>query len=103
MSARNSSNGMVAVRDGVVEVSGRMTFQTVPDFIARSGALMNSERGAVTLDFGKVELIDSAGVALMLEWMAQARAHQRELRFTNLPDQVRHLIGVSGLGEAFGL
>lgn len=99
----SEANGLVARGDGVIEVSGRMTFQTVPEFVTRGTAVFNGGTGAITVDMQKAELVDSAGVALMLEWSAKARAARRELRFVNLHDQLRHLIGVSGLGKAFGL
>jgi phospholipid transport system transporter-binding protein len=89
--------------DGTVELSGRITFHTVPEYVARAAEIVNDARAAVTLDLGKVEQIDSAGVALLLEWLEQARAGQRELHFVNVPEQTRRLIGVSGLDEAFGL
>jgi phospholipid transport system transporter-binding protein len=97
------ANGLNVRDDGVVELSGRLTFHTVPEFIARSATFLNSAPAAVTLDLAKVELVDSAGVALLLEWLAQARTRQRALHFVNLPEQTRHLIGVSGLDAAFGL
>lgn len=98
-----NENDFVARRDGVFEVSGRMTFQTVPQFLARTAVWLNDSAGAVTIDLGQVALADSAGLALMLEWLRQARVVKRELKFINPPEQVRHLIRVSGLNEVFGL
>lgn len=103
MNAQAIGNGLHDRGDGVIEVSGRITFQTVPEFVARTNAWLHGDSEAITLDLGQVSLIDSAGVALMLEWMTQARGRKRELRFANLTQQVRHLIAVNGLGEAFGL
>jgi phospholipid transport system transporter-binding protein len=96
-------NDFVARRDGVLEVSGRMTFQTVPELAARSAQWFNASNPAVTVDLGKVTMADSAGLALMLDWMKQARAAKREIKFLNLPDQVRRLIRVSHLNSAFDL
>lgn len=99
----SETNALAVRQDGVVEVRGRMTFQTVPEFVARGNALLNGGGGPIAVDLKNAELVDSAGVALMLEWMTQARAAGRELRFVNMHDQLRHLIGVSGLDKAFGL
>jgi phospholipid transport system transporter-binding protein len=98
-----SENGLTTQGDGVIGANGRMTFQTVPEFMAQAATLLNGSAATITVDMQKVTLVDSAGVALMLEWMAKARATRRALRFINLQDQLRHLIGVSGLDEAFGL
>jgi phospholipid transport system transporter-binding protein len=94
----------VAARgDGVIEVSGRVTFQTVPHCLSQAAAWFEQASADMTVDLAKVALVDTAGVALMLEWLAVAQAKQRKLKFVNLPEQVRHLIGVSGLNKAFGL
>ena len=98
-----NENGLVARHDGVFEVSGRMTFQTVPQFLTHTAVWLNDHAGAVTMDLSKVTLADSAGLALMLEWLRQARAVGRDLKFINFPQQVRDLVRVSGLNQVFGL
>lgn len=98
-----SESSVVARDNGVLEVNGRLTFQTVPEVLAQAAQGLNRAGSAITVDLRNVALIDTAGVALMLEWLGQARAQKRTLTFVNLPEQVRHLIGVSGLDEAFGL
>jgi phospholipid transport system transporter-binding protein len=50
-----------------------------------------------------VSRADSAGLALLVEWQRLARRAGRELRFTDIPEQVQSLIHVSGLSQAFGL
>lgn len=98
------SDTVVVRDDGVLEVHGHVTFQTVPEFLSQAGQWLNrSEPSRITMDLGRVAHIDTAGIALMLEWLTQAQAQQRELKFVNLPDQMRHFIGVSGLNTAFGL
>jgi len=101
--ANGNGNGLVSRGDGVFEASGRMTFQTVPQFLASTAIWLNDTTGAVTIDLGKITLADSAGVALMLEWLREARVAKRKLEFVNFPEQVQHLIRVSGLSDVFGL
>jgi phospholipid transport system transporter-binding protein len=79
-----------------------MTFQTVPEFLGHSAVWLKDAKGMITVDLAKVSLADSAGLALMLEWLEQAQAAKRELKFVNIPEQVKHLIDVSGLGQVFG-
>jgi phospholipid transport system transporter-binding protein len=93
---------IVARDDGVLEVSGRLTFQTVPDILAQAAPTLSRAGSAVTVDMRRVEAVDTAGIALMLEWLGQARAQQRTLTFINISSQARHLIGASGLNKAFG-
>jgi len=98
-----TANGFAARDNGVFALSGRMTFQTVPQFLAHTDEWLQSGAKTVTIDMQGVTLADSAGLALMLEWLQRARAAGRELVFTNLPEQLRQLIHVSGLHQVFPL
>lgn len=98
-----TQNGFTRRDNGVFEVSGRVTFQTVPQFLTYTNKWLHSGTGAVTIDMHGITLADSAGLALMLEWFQLARAAQRELVFTNIPEQVRELIRVNGLQQVFNL
>ncbi|MGE5242536.1 MAG: lipid asymmetry maintenance protein MlaB [Bacteroidota bacterium] len=98
-----TGNGFAARDNGEFELSGQMTFQTVPQFLARTDEWLQNGTKTVTIDMQGVTLADSAGLALMLEWLQHARAAGRELVFTNLPEQVQQLIHVSGLQQVFPL
>jgi phospholipid transport system transporter-binding protein len=50
-----------------------------------------------------VTLVDSAGLALMIEWLQLARSANRDIGFTNIPGQMRDLIRVNGLEQVFQL
>lgn len=98
-----SENGFASRGGGTFEISGQLTFQTVPQFEARAGSLLQGGASSVTIDMRGVTLADSAGLALMIEWLQRARAAKREMVFTNIPEQVRDLIHVNGLQEVFRL
>ena len=98
-----TGNGFSARDQGTFALSGQMTFQTVPLFLARTDEWLQGDARTVTIDMQGVTLADSAGLALMLEWLQRARAAGREMVFTNIQDQVRDLIRVSGLTQVFGL
>lgn len=96
-------NGFLRRHDGAFEVTGALTFQSVPEFLALSANGLREGSAPVTIDLGGVERVDSAGLALMLEWLRLAHAAGREIRFVNAPEQVRHLIRVNGLTEALNV
>ncbi len=98
-----SENGINSRDNGVFEVSGQMTFQSVPQFFARADKWLQGGGGRITIDMHGVTLADSAGLALMLEWQQLARAAGREMVFTNMPEQMRDLIRVNGLMQVFGI
>jgi phospholipid transport system transporter-binding protein len=89
-------------RDGTAEVSGELTFATVPTYLQRNGALFAGS-GDLVFDLQGVTRADSAGVALLVEWLRLARAAGRTVRYLNMPQQVDALIRVSGLEKAFAI
>lgn len=98
-----SENGFASRGAGVFELSGRLTFQTVPRFQEHIGALLQGDPQPLTIDMRGISLADSAGLALMIEWQQRARAAQREIVYTNVPEQVRQLIRVNGLTQIFNI
>ncbi|MCK7579441.1 MAG: STAS domain-containing protein [Chromatiales bacterium] len=52
------------------------------------------------IDLAQVERADSAGLALMIEWLKRAQVAGCKLRFANIPVQVQTLIRVNGLQAA---
>jgi phospholipid transport system transporter-binding protein len=97
-----TQDGFAARDGGRYEIVGRLTFQTVPQFFSHTPDMF-AGNGAVTVDLGGVTLADSAGIALLMEWQQRARATGRTLTFANIPEQVRKIIHVSGLQQAFDI
>jgi phospholipid transport system transporter-binding protein len=98
-----SENGFASRGGGVFELSGRLTFQTVPRFQGHIDSVLQGDAQPVTIDMRGIALADSAGLALMIEWLQRARAAQRGMVFANIPEQVQQLIRVNGLQEVFQL
>ena len=98
-----SENGFASCGGGVFELSGRLTFQTVPQFQTHAGSLLQGGAQPVTIDMRGVSQADSAGLALMIEWFQLARNANCQLVFTHIPEQVCDLIRVNGLTRFFGL
>jgi phospholipid transport system transporter-binding protein len=55
--------------DGSYAVRGELTFATVPGFLTGNGRLL-AGGAAVTVDLAGVDRADSAGVALLVEWLS---------------------------------
>jgi len=98
-----NQNGFSARENGLFEISGQVTFQTVPQFLSYTDQWLRNPTETVTIDMRNVTLADSAGLALMLEWMQLARAAKRQLSFVNIPEQMHDLIRVNGLEQVFQL
>lgn len=81
-------------------VSGALSFETVPD-LYKVSAVWFEGAGDLTLDLAQVTNTDSAGLALLVEWLRRARDSKRSLRFTNVPAQVQALMRINNLQDAF--
>ena len=80
-------------------VSGMLTFDTVSALYKTADSWFAGE-GEMIIDLAQVSRADSAGLALMVEWLRRAQAAGRRLRFANIPEQMQTLIRVNGLQDA---
>ncbi|MDH4134102.1 MAG: STAS domain-containing protein [Gammaproteobacteria bacterium] len=82
----------------VQPITGALTFETAPTLYHHSMAWFAGE-GELVIDLARVTRVDSAGLALLIEWLRRARAANRPLRFTGMPPQVETLVRVNGLQD----
>ena len=73
--------------DGRFALSGEMSFDTAERILRESEAPFE-EHTQLEIDLSGVTLTDSAGLALLLEWVTWANHTVREVRFTALPDRI---------------
>ncbi|MCB1624053.1 MAG: STAS domain-containing protein [Pseudomonadales bacterium] len=86
--------------DGKLTVVGELSFRTARS-ACRDGerALNASSVPIVTVDCVGVTRADSAGVAVLIEWLRYARRAGRELRFENLPAAVLAIARISEVDQ----
>lgn len=87
------------VHDGqnCLRLEGELSFTTVPALV-RSGAEFLARCGAeVVVDLSGVRRADSAGLALLVEWMRHARRLDKAIRFRAMPAQMQAMARVSDL------
>ena len=73
--------------EGRFELSGEMSFGTV-DRILRASDTAFRDHDRLQVDFSGVDKADSAGLALLLEWKAQARRRSREIDYVAIPGSI---------------
>lgn len=83
----------------MVEVGGTLTADTIPTALERSRDWFRSG-GTLTVDLSNVTHSDSAGVALLLEWLRRARAQHVTVRYVHAPEQMR---AIAEFGELEGI
>jgi phospholipid transport system transporter-binding protein len=86
----------IVASDNLLVVSGELVFQTVMTVWEASLPLL-ANQSALQFDLAGVTLSNSAGVALILEWMKFAKLHNKVIKFHNTPAQLLSIISVSGL------
>ncbi len=72
---------------GRFSLSGRMTFDTAGQ-ILRESEIPFEEHTRIEVDLSGVDETDSAGLALLLEWITWANHTVREIRFTDMPEKI---------------
>jgi phospholipid transport system transporter-binding protein len=80
--------------DGRVRVVGSLGFSSVNALLPQGSDLIGRGQAAV-IDLAGVTDSDSAGLALLIEWLSVAKHAGRSLRYDNIPSQLRQLAGLS--------
>lgn len=84
--------------DGKFALDGRMTFQTAGD-ILRASELPFEEHTRIEVDLSGITETDSAGLALLLEWITWANHTVREIRFTGMPEKIEAIAKVTEVDD----
>jgi phospholipid transport system transporter-binding protein len=84
--------------NGTWKLSGELGFATV------SGLLQDTPRsftanGDVKLDLSGVTRADSAGLALLVEWLRESGSKGRSIAFLHMPEQMLSIARVCGLED----
>ena len=72
---------------GNFEISGDMSFETA-EYILRASQRAFEQHENVRVDMSAVRKADSAGLALLLEWMSWARQGVAKIDFVAIPASV---------------
>ena len=79
-------------------IEGELNMQSVPEASKLLAELMSeSSTTNLTLDLTLISRSDSAGVALLIDAMQLAKVSKMTLVFSNLPQQMQDIAGISGL------
>lgn len=90
--------GHSASLDATGHVTGTLSFATVVNLLPVGAGLIESGAASI-IDLAQVEASDSAGLALLLEWLSIARAAGRTLRYENIPRPLLQLARLSDVEQ----
>ena len=91
---------LTATAAGALNAQGPLTFASARRACALGvQALAQATEGGLEIDCGGVTVSDSAGLAVLLEWLALARRAHRSLHYTHLPEGLAALARISDVRE----
>ena len=79
-------------------VAGELTFATVNGLLEQGPKLFENHH-ELKIDLTEVTRSDSAGLALLIDWMRLAKEASKEIMFYNVPDQILAIAHASGVDE----
>ncbi|MDR3412515.1 MAG: STAS domain-containing protein [Formivibrio sp.] len=85
----------------IYRVQGPLTLDTVKSQIPALDGML--AQGDVIVDLSCVTETDSSAAALLLAWCRSAKNAERTIKLVDVPEGLRRLIAVYGLGELLPL
>jgi phospholipid transport system transporter-binding protein len=79
--------------------AGPLTFATARQASAQGAAVLRAAPAAREIDCSGVTTADSAGLAVLIEWLGAAKRADRRLRYTHLPKGLTALASISEIAE----
>lgn len=90
-----SALNIVDLGSDTFAVQGELTFASIDRQSVKSTGFLKTAKN-ITIDLSQVTNTDSAGLALMIEWIKVARANRTSLKFKGVPNQLLNLAKLSG-------
>lgn len=91
-----------ALAAGRLKLVGDLSFRSVPELLETARDMIG-EVAEITVDLAEVRRSDSAGVALLVEWMRDVRRQGKSITYLNIPSQMLAIARVSSLDTVLPL
>lgn len=81
-----------ATKEGL-QLVGDLVFSSVSELLKEGRFLLEAyQKDKVSINCSKVSRIDSAGIALLIEWKRWCYNHNKECQLVEVPEQAQSLI-----------
>ncbi len=87
--------------DGRFALNADLTFETVTSMLVESRRLF-ADHEHIDVDLSGVRQADSAGLALLLEWLSWAQSAGRRIDYRNIPAQIAAVARISEVEALLG-
>lgn len=85
------------------QLSGELTMQNVPLVAKETAAMVNAMQGDIVINLSAVSRADSAGLALLIDWLRTANQRGFSIKFEGLPAQLKQIARISELDQILPL
>ncbi len=89
---------IIAQSKNSYQIKGNLIFDSIKQSIIDALNFPNNIQ-TVTIDLQELSKIDSAGLALLIEWKKLAQIQQITLQFKHIPAQLKALVKLSYISE----
>jgi phospholipid transport system transporter-binding protein len=93
---KNNTASLEQTGNGQFKVRGELDFQTVPAVWEKSQRLF-ADSASIAVDLAGVQRSNSAGLALLIQWMRYADTHDKRIAFHHIPEQMHEIARVCGV------
>lgn len=80
----------------IFRVTGELSFATANDLLDEAASLFKNHH-KLHIDFTGVNRSDSAGLAVLIDWVRLAKTTSKEIIFYNVPTQLLAIANASGV------
>lgn len=89
----------ITFQNNVFTLTGELDYSNVMSVYQKSLPHLNNNATTYTFDFSQVKDSNSAGLALIIEWIKAARRQQKKIQFKSLSPELLSIAKVSGLDK----
>lgn len=97
--ARTGAFALAPAADGRLAARGPLVFATARQARELGMRAIDAAAGRLEIDCGAVGPSDSAGLAVLLDWLAVAKTRGRSLRLVSLPEGLAALARISDVDQ----
>lgn len=90
----HGNTGLEDLGDGRFALNADLTFETVTSMLDASERMFAAHE-QISVDMSGVRQADSAGLALLIEWLSRARSAGRRIVYANIPAQIAAVARIS--------
>ena len=85
----------------ILVIEGDIDLNSSPQMRTKFGELIQRQAVKIVINFGKVDYIDSSGLATLVEMLQRLKKSQGQMRLAHMSEKVKNLFEVTKLDKLF--